>query len=121
MDPILALASATAAPKTASDSAPVASAVPTLAKPVKTLLGGMGLLPLFWAAGKAEGVFGGAAPRRTGLRRMGRMDGLSDSISIMINALLPCIVQIRDFKGGIFSFYKVERKLIHVNLTEYVM
>lgn len=80
-----AVASATAAPKTASDSVPVASAVPTPAKPDKTLLGEMGLLPRFWAAGKAEGVFGGAGPRRMGLRPMGRTDGLSDGISIMIS------------------------------------
>lgn len=62
----------------ASDSAPVASAVPTLAKPVKTLLGEMALLHPFWVAPKAVGVFGEAVPRRMGLRRMGRTDGLSD-------------------------------------------
>ena len=60
--------------------------MPTLVKPVKTLLGEMGLLLPFWAAGKAEGVFGGGAPLHMGLRRMGRTDGLSDGIPMLINA-----------------------------------
>ncbi len=68
-----------------SDSVPVASAVPTLVKPAKTLLGEMASLPRFWVARKAVGVFGGAVPRRMGLRRMGRTDGLSDTTSIMID------------------------------------
>ena len=89
-DPISALASATAAPKTASDLVPAASAVPTLVKPVRTLLGEMALLHPFWAAGKAEGVFGEAPPHLMGLRRMGRTGGLSDSIPTMMNS--TCLV-----------------------------
>lgn len=69
----------------ASDSVPVASVVPTLVKPVKTLLGEMASLPLFWVARKAVGVSGGAGPRHTVLRRMGRTDGLSDVISMIID------------------------------------
>lgn len=83
-DLISALASATVAPKTASDSVPVASAVLTLVKPVKTLLEEMASQPLFWVAGKAVGVFGEAAPRLMGLHPMDRTDGLSDAISTLI-------------------------------------
>ena len=68
----------------ASASVPVASAVPILVKPVMTLLGEMAMLHPFWVARKAVGVFGEAVPRRMGLRRMGRTDGLSDATSIVM-------------------------------------